>query len=652
MDYDDNTLNSLPTMGPDGVRRTRVDVDELSLGSAPTMGPGWDTSTMRPPFLGQIDQYQLARKLGGGGFGVVYLARDTVSGVDVALKTLHPLLKSNPEEMEALRTKFALVSRLSHPNIASLLVLHPCRDIVITDEDARRELRLSPGDNMMVMRYAPGVTLSKWRKQFPGGIVPLDLVLEVARQIASALDYAHGERIVHRDIKPSNVVVETTSPQPDSKAVLGLRVRILDFGLAAEIRSSMSRVSTETGDTSGTRPYMAPEQWQGKKQDGRTDQYALACVLYELLSGAPPFSGVFETGDTAIMKDAVVRDLPEDIEGVSAHVNAALQKALAKNPRERFDNCATFVEECLAKRAADGRADLHVGQGRDGAEKALDDMRKVQQTQEALAHKSKEEAEKWAREEVERKAKLEFGRRQWEEAQRKAKAEAERRLRERTRSTAHLVAKPSAPLDLLAHRQEYPMGKTAPQASAGTSGTDVPRSRSVSVRDGSQRPAEGRARNSVSPAFIIAASLLIALVFGLLVSPAILDLRIRSLQAEIDAAVPAENAVRENRDKSLALGRLRNQSLALPVFLREVSSAMPKDVQLLGFRFDAQGAKASFQGPSSASAFATYDKLKRLPIFKNVALNGPIRDGDKMVFRFEISLKLAEEKDNGKGVSP
>ena len=301
-------------MGPDGVRRSRVDLDEPSLGSAPTWVPSRDLSTKCLSSLGQIDQYQLVRKLGGGGFGVVYLAKDAVSGVDVALKTLHPLLKANPEEMEALRAKFALVSRLSHPNIATALVLHPCRDIFLTDDESRRELRLSPGDSVMVMRYAPGATLSKWRHQFPDDVVPLDLALEVARQIASALDYAHGEKIVHRDIKPANVMVETLpteASQPSTNeegrktkdegggepthvtrhpplATSKIRIRILDFGLAAEIRSSMSRVSTEMGDTSGTRPYMAPEQWLGKKQDGRTDQYALACVLYELLSGAHP----------------------------------------------------------------------------------------------------------------------------------------------------------------------------------------------------------------------------------------------------------------------------------------------------------------------------------------------------------------------------
>ena len=368
---DDDTLSSLPTMGPDALRRSRVDLDEPSLGSAITQVPGKDISTKCPSSLGKIDQYQLVRKLGGGGFGVVYLAKDSVSGVDVALKTLHPLLKANPEEMEALRTKFALVSRLSHPNIATALVLHPCRDIAITDDESRRELRLSPGDSVMVMRYAPGVTLSKWRHQFKDDVVPLDLALEVARQIAAALDYAHSEKIVHRDIKPANVMVETLpmeasqpsqveSQESESRKSSGsssqaepslvtsnIRVRILDFGLAAEIRSSMSRVSTEISDTSGTRPYMAPEQWLGKKQDGQTDQYALACVLYELLSGAPPFAGVFATGDLAIMERAITTRPPDELEGVPTSVNAALQKALAKDPKERFGSCGEFVQQCV-----------------------------------------------------------------------------------------------------------------------------------------------------------------------------------------------------------------------------------------------------------------------------------------------------------------
>ena len=337
--------------------------------------------------LGHVDHYEIVRKLGAGGFGVVYLARDTASGVAVALKTLHPLLKRNAEEMGRLREKFSLVSRLSHPNIATALVLHPVRDVVLSDPAAERELGLSSGDFVMVMRYAPGVTLSQWRRQFPGGVVPLETALEIGRQIASALDCAHGEQIVHRDIKPSNVMVETLAAEPQapdhghgmarspsapkgggglqtaeapqgvasrpgepalvtrhpSPVTSRIRVRILDFGLAAEIRSSMSRVSMERGETSGTRPYMAPEQWTGRKQDGRTDQYALACVLYELVSGAPPFSGVFETGDAEVMALAVESRRPDPVPGVPDAVNAALLRALSKNPQDRFPSCTAFV---------------------------------------------------------------------------------------------------------------------------------------------------------------------------------------------------------------------------------------------------------------------------------------------------------------------
>ena len=319
--------------------------------SMPSLPTQWGGN---PATLGRIDHYDLLRKLGGGGFGVVYLARDSVSGVEVAIKTLHPLLKRNAEEMDLLREKFRLVHGLTHPNIAKALVIHLVREINVWDEAAHAELKLSLGDSVMVMDYAPGVTLSKWRRQFPDGIVPFDRALEIGRQVAAALDYAHGERIVHRDVKPGNIMVETLGgasrpgePPPrlggDASPHHSLRVRILDFGLAAEIRSSMSRVSTESGDTSGTRPYMAPEQWLGRKQDGRTDQYALACVLYELLSGALPFAGVFETGDPAIMANAVASQTPEEIEELDSAANAMLLRALSKAPKERFPSCGAFV---------------------------------------------------------------------------------------------------------------------------------------------------------------------------------------------------------------------------------------------------------------------------------------------------------------------
>ncbi len=310
--------------------------------------------TMRPssgPSLGRIDQYEVLKRLGGGGYGVVYLARDTVSGVLFALKTLHPLVKRSPEELERVRGGFALVAGLSHPGIAGARVLHEVREVSFSDETARREMMLSPGDFVMVLTYAPGVTLSAWARQFrKNGAVPPDLALEIGCQLASALDYAHSEKIVHRDVKPGNIMVETLAAEPqesDHDNASRLRVRLLDFGLAAAIRSSLSRVSNERADVSGTRPFMAPEQWRGKKQDGRTDQYALACVLYELLSGEPPFSGAFETGDETIMRSVVLNEAPDPVDGLSETANAALLRALAKDPKDRFPTCSAFVEALL-----------------------------------------------------------------------------------------------------------------------------------------------------------------------------------------------------------------------------------------------------------------------------------------------------------------
>ncbi|MBO7222763.1 MAG: protein kinase, partial [Kiritimatiellae bacterium] len=286
--------------------------------------------------LGRIDQYDIIRYLGGGGFGVVYLVRDTLSNVEYAIKTLHPLLKSNPEEMENLRSQFKLVSKLNHSHIASAMYLHPVKEVVYANEDVRKDLRLSSGDFVMVMKYAPGVTLSQWRKQFHNAQVSVDYAIGICSHVAAALDYAHSEKIIHRDIKPSNIMVET---REDGTTI----ARVLDFGLAAEIRSSMSRVSTEKGDTSGTRPYMAPEQWQGKKQGPATDQYALACMFYELVSGAVPFAGAFETGDSVIMTSAVKNELPDSLDELTADQNNAVLKALSKDMKQRFDSCGDLI---------------------------------------------------------------------------------------------------------------------------------------------------------------------------------------------------------------------------------------------------------------------------------------------------------------------
>ncbi len=183
---------------------------------------------------------------------------------------------------------------------------------------------------------APGMTLLKWCQQFPGGKVPLVQALEIVRQLATALDYAHGQDVSHRDVMPANVIVET-------KADRQIVARILDFGHAAELRSPKDSASREPYDTSEKRPYMAPELWIGDRQGPAAEQYALAVLFYELVTGDVPFAGVFETGDPVIMFTAVTMHPPAIPDDLPNPVRKALAKALAKKPGERFATCSAFV---------------------------------------------------------------------------------------------------------------------------------------------------------------------------------------------------------------------------------------------------------------------------------------------------------------------
>ena len=311
--------------------------------------------------LGRIDKYELRRELGEGGFGTVYLARDTVADVDVAVKGLPPEVKHNESELESIRRNFALVKRLRHPNIVAVTDLHQALSVSYASKDVESKLRVFERDTMVVMDYAPGVTLAQWRRQFPGGKVPLDKAIAVTRQVASALDYAHGQKVLHRDVKPANVMVESAD---GGKLV----ARVLDFGLAAEIRSSMGRLSHEIRDTSGTRPYMAPEQWKGERQGPATDQYALAAMFYELVVGDVPFASVFDCGDPAVMRLAVTTDAPAIPADLPKCVRRALSVALAKKPEERFSSCGEFAAALEGKRVSRRGAET---QRKGGAGKVL-----------------------------------------------------------------------------------------------------------------------------------------------------------------------------------------------------------------------------------------------------------------------------------------
>ena len=290
--------------------------------------------------LGVVDRYVLKEKLGAGGFGSVYLAEDTEAKILVALKILPSIMSDIPEEMEKVRDNFALVSQLSHSNIAGLKHLHKIRKINFKASEA---LGVSTGGYLVVMEYVAGSTLSSWKKA-QGGKISFDQAVDICSKVAEALDYAHGHKIIHRDIKPSNIMVtfDETGTIKD--------IKVLDFGLAAEIRSSMSRVSKEQGDTSGTRPYMAPEQWSGGKQGTATDQYSLAVMFYELVSGEVPFHSAFETGDSVIMLNVAENKFPESLEELDKKKNIALLKGLAKEPTGRFASCGDFITALSGKK--------------------------------------------------------------------------------------------------------------------------------------------------------------------------------------------------------------------------------------------------------------------------------------------------------------
>ncbi len=292
--------------------------------------------------VGCVDRYELIEKLGQGGFGAVYGARDTEAEILVAIKALPAEVSCDAAEMMTIRKNFSLVFRLRHPNIASVLHLHRVEN---PDARATEKMGIKAGDYLVVMEYAPGATLSAFRAAMPKGKMTLAQALEYTRPIAQALDYAHSQKVIHRDIKPGNIVVNVDERTLDEKDLDGrsLSVKVLDFGLAAEIRSSMIRKTKDQKDLKcGTPNYMAPEQWRGKPQDGRADQYALAALIYELVNGEVAFKSVFDSGNIEIMRSVVLNEPVDHIPEITKKQNAILLRAMSKDPEKRFSSCDEF----------------------------------------------------------------------------------------------------------------------------------------------------------------------------------------------------------------------------------------------------------------------------------------------------------------------
>src|SRR5436309_1360114 len=262
-----------------------------------------------------IGRYQIVKELGRGAMGVVFQAVDPTIGRTVAIKTIRLSDVTNPQERAKLRERLFREARsagsLSHPNIVTIYDMQEEGDLTY-----------------IAMEFVDGPTLDAVMSASEP--VKREDVLRILREAASGLDYAHQKRIVHRDIKPANVMLDNTG-----------QVKITDFGIA---KVSSSEQFTMTGTIVGTPNYMSPEQVQGLPSvDGRSDQFSLSVIAFEMLTGEKPFSGEHLT--TVVYKIVAGDPIPPrrlnptlgaDIEGV-------LRKALAKQPDGRYLSCLEFV---------------------------------------------------------------------------------------------------------------------------------------------------------------------------------------------------------------------------------------------------------------------------------------------------------------------
>ena len=273
--------------------------------------------------MDRIGRYKIVRELGRGAMGVVYLATDPTIGRPVAIKTIRLGEVSNAEERARLRERLFREARsagvLSHPGI-----------VTIYDMEALDDLAF------IAMEYVNGSTLDQL---LSGAPLPQERMFSILGQTAVALDYAHRKGIVHRDIKPANIMVTEDG-----------MTKITDFGIA-KINTS-SEQFTMTGAIVGTPHYMAPEQVQGLAVDGRADQFSLAVIVFEMLTGEKPFTG--EQLTTVVYKIVAEEPIPPHRLNatLSQPISNVLRRALAKKAEARYANCQKFVDALEAACAA------------------------------------------------------------------------------------------------------------------------------------------------------------------------------------------------------------------------------------------------------------------------------------------------------------
>ncbi|OGD26005.1 MAG: hypothetical protein A2V57_10480 [Candidatus Aminicenantes bacterium RBG_19FT_COMBO_65_30] len=287
-----------------------------------------------------LGHYRIIEKIGAGGMGVVYRARDERLERDVALKILPAGALADEETRKRFRREAMALSKLNHPNIAT-----------IHDFDTEKDL------DFLAMEFISGVTL---KERSISGALPEAEVVQLGKQAAGALEAAHEQGIIHRDLKPGNIMV---TPK-------GL-LKVLDFGLSKLLRPSetIDRTLTLTGTEglTGTLPYMAPEQLEGRVVDERTDIYALGAILYELASGQRPAPQ--ETAPEVI--HAILHEQPEPLGApISEGLERIIFKCLEKEPANRYASAKELIADLNQVESGDLSA-LIAGKPRRWAKRGL-----------------------------------------------------------------------------------------------------------------------------------------------------------------------------------------------------------------------------------------------------------------------------------------
>ncbi|HWT02060.1 MAG TPA: protein kinase [Pyrinomonadaceae bacterium] len=268
----------------------------------------------------RFGRYEIRSLLGVGGMGEVYMAADTKLGRTVALKFLPAQVASDQKRMQRFTREAHAASALNHPNI-------------ITIHEIEHEGEVT----FIATEFIEGVTL---RERMKRGPLPAEEALDVAIQMASALDAAHAKEIVHRDIKPENVMLREDG-----------YVKVLDFGLAklAENRATtpeaVTQVHTDVGAVIGTARYMSPEQARGVEVDGRTDIFSLGIVLYEMLAGRSPFEGATNHEVVASILKEEPSPLADHVEHVPPELQEIVGRALRKDRDERYLTAREMLDD-------------------------------------------------------------------------------------------------------------------------------------------------------------------------------------------------------------------------------------------------------------------------------------------------------------------